>query len=498
MLDIRGKALHYGIDWDGSNETEGMEAIIDAGIDSQWFREYDADREEMVDTGYFTLFSLAWAHFIETGGLISQTTLAHQAKASLDELAASRDCDIDEALAEIKSAMAHAKGARGNASEAEKVVEAVRERYATSELEQILHGAANDIGEENSVAITQEITSQIDSMRSQTTNSTIYQPVRDVSPSRRDKYERVKSGEEDPPGIMTGFTEFDKRTLGTNPGRVCLVVGNTGLGKTKLREKILYNMWQDGHSVVEILSENSPGEAQERLEAFALTERIEISGDQPLTTHLREGTLTEAQEAAYFEVLDEFGAHGSDYLYVDPLAYERLSDLEGAIAKLKQQYNIQAVSIDDLHNQNVNSGMDAHHLQQGATIQWMRRIAKRYEVVVFGEVQEQQDTVTRRFVGPESLIKYSHQLPATADVIWRLFDNKEAFGQQSIYKEVQIVKDKINPDNYQFPIVMDDTRMLITNAPMGLLDDRGVPKKSWSNNEDEESADGSHGARSVL
>ncbi len=466
-MDLRDKVLHYAVDYTGSASPEPMQTLIDSGFDQAWLEQYNPTNNHMEPSPHSTLYSLSFSHFTEQGGLITPQTLLHQYNAMTGELAREQNVDAAELQATAQTILANAAGFVSNATEIPYVVGQIRDRYMRNNLIAALTQGARVVDEFSPVTTIQTLIGSLEQLQQRVGGSaSVAVTVRSMLDGRMEEYEQRSNNPEQFRGMLTGFMEIDRRTNGLQPGEVVTVVGNTGIGKTKFREKILYNFWRAGHSVLEILSECFPHHTQERLECMALGGMITLPENEYLSDVLRSGRLTEAQKEAYGQVLEMFKEVSSEYCIVSPNAYSHLDELESTIAGLKQRYGIEAIGVDDFHNQRLEAGsVEKDYLAQGDVMTWLKRIAVRYSLVVLVEIQEKQGTVGQKNVDKSDVVAYSHKIAEKSDMIIRLFDDSGLDNPDSIYKTVQILKHKTSADHYSFPIVMDDRRMFIDNAP---------------------------------
>ncbi len=473
-MDLRDKILHYAVDYTGSASPEPMQTLIDSGFDQTWLEQYNPSSNRMEPSPHSILYSLAFSHFTERQGLITPQMLLHQYNRMTGELAHEQNVDAAELQATAQTILANAAGFVSNATEVPYVAGQIRESFMRNSVVMTLTQGARVVDEFSPSTTIQTLVGSFEQLQQRVGGSdSVAVTVRSMLDGRMEEYEQRATNPEQFRGMLTGFMEIDRRTNGLQPGEVVTVVGNTGIGKTKFREKILYNFWRDGHSVLEILSECFPQHTQERLECMALGGMVTLPADTYLSDVLRSGQLTAEQKDAYQHVLDMFKEIPSEYCIVSPNAYSHLDELESTIAGLKQRYGIEAIGVDDFHNQRIEGGSsERDHLAQGDVMTWLKRIAVRYELVVLVEIQEKQGTVGQKNVDKSDVVAYSHKIAEKSDMIIRLFDDSGLDNPDSIYKTVQVLKHKTSADHYSFPIVMDDRRMFIDNAPAYAVDEQ--------------------------
>jgi hypothetical protein len=191
------------------------------------------------------------------------------------------------------------------------------------------------------------------------------------------------------------------------------------------------------------------------------------SGNANLTLSqaLKRGGLGEEQREKYYEMLRAFSELPGDFLFIEPTAYERLDELEAHISHLKSKYNIQAIGVDDIHNQMLTQMRgERDDLRQGEVFNWLRMIGKRYEVAVIAEVQEDKSTAGRRVVQWSDVVKYSAKLTQKTDVGIRLFKTANI-----VYPEVQVLAHRNENDgDFNFRIKMDKDSLLIEDSQIGV------------------------------
>jgi hypothetical protein len=162
------------------------------------------------------------------------------------------------------------------------------------------------------------------------------------------------------------------------------------------------------------------------------------------------------------QMLSEWGEAEANLFFIEPTAYETLDDLEAIVARYKQRYNLEVLGVDDLHNQILRKFQTQREdLQQGELLNWLKKIALRYNLAIIAETQEDKSTARQRFVTWSEVVKYSAKLTQKADIGVRLFRT-----EQALYPEVQILAHRSQNDtDFRFNIMLDKDRLLIDDAP---------------------------------
>lgn len=107
-----------------------------------------------------------------------------------------------------------------------------------------------------------------------------------VAPAVYDEVVAISRGETEPPGLSTGFPFLDRRINGLKNGKVYVVAGRPGMGKTAIMGQIGTNVASLGRLVVEICTEQNRKEltlrkvAQIALLNYTRLDRGKVSGEE--------------------------------------------------------------------------------------------------------------------------------------------------------------------------------------------------------------------------
>lgn len=460
------RALHYAVAWRGDDSPQALADLLDAGMKEDYLEEFDLERGEHFPTAYSTLFGLAQYYFQGTGALIDARTLfRNYAEGSAALLADRLGLTIDATKALAKVALKAAfEDDCANGSDVGLLVRQAQEQYQTGCITGLLKRGAQETGRMKPQTLLNYLVDEAHKIQAQAAHQSPVLSVRQTSLARIERYQGIVEDPKKAQGLPTGFTEYDRRTGGVYPGEVMLITGITKIGKSLLRDKILSNIWLAGHSVVTILSEFYGSVAQTRIECMALSSLEVQSGNPSLTLSqaLKRGGLGEEQRELYYRMLQQFAQLPSDFLFIEPTAYERLDELEAIIAHLKAKHNIQALGVDDIHNQMLTRMRgERDDLRQGEVFNWLRMIGKRYELAILAEVQEDKATASKQYVQWSEVVKYSSKLTQKTDVGIRLY--RTALPQ---YPEVQVLAHRNENDaDFRFRITMDKDRLYLGDGP---------------------------------
>jgi len=460
LNELAAKVLAYSVDWLGQTDSKFIECLLENGIKPKHLHTFERAQNKFFPTVNSQLFKIALLHFQETDALIDEATLAHRFKNDeVNVLARINQVDWQTIQQDSLVAVRAAREAPRNGSEIEYVCKELKDEHARYDIYRVMTEAANRLPSSDPLSIREELLDLLGGGNGFDDLRTKAFAVKERTEQRKELYQHSKEDPKSTEGLLTGFRRLDDACNGFNPGEVLLIVGGTGIGKTQLREYLLLNFWRNGHSVMDVLAEFYSDEGQFRIECMELSNKMPApSGGLSLTQALKRGGLTADQEQEYYNMLEDQRSREADYIFVEPNAYDHINDIEPIIAKYKKQNNIQAVGIDDLHNQTLHGAHDTRDdLRQGEVIAYLKKLALRYKVTIITEVQEQQGTISRPNVRIGEVIKYSQKLSHKADFVLRLY-KPDATSPDVI---AQVLKHRTSKDSYTFPIYMDSEKMFV-------------------------------------
>jgi len=99
-----------------------------------------------------------------------------------------------------------------------------------------------------------------------------------------------------PPGISTGYSNFDRRLGGLEPGLVYVVAGRPGMGKSALAHSICLNAAREGHGVLELSLEMSSKQLGRRA--------LSVASGVPMNA-IKQNTLSNGQASKLMEARKE-------------------------------------------------------------------------------------------------------------------------------------------------------------------------------------------------
>lgn len=452
--------------WKSGDSPSVLARLLEVGMRAEYLQAFDLEKGEHLPTAFSVLFDMAGRHFAETGALLDANTLYRSFNQGAAEYLADRlgvTADAAKALGLVALKAAHAD-ACGNGSDVERLVAEAREEFERGCVIGLLHRGARETDRMKPRTLLNYLVDEAHKIQSQAGHQSPVLSIRETAEKRIERYEQIVADPARAQGLLTGFTQFDRRTGGLYPGEVMLITGITKIGKSLLRDKILSNIWLAGGSVATILSEFYGAVAQTRIECMALS-GLEVDSGNPkvtLSQALKRGGLGERERGQYYRMLRGFTQLPADFLFIEPTAYDRLDELEAIIAHLKQKKNLVALGVDDIHNQMLSQMRgERDDLRQGEVFNWLRMIGKRYELAIVAEVQEDKSTATKRLVGWSEVVKYSSKLTQKTDVGVRLFRTT-----QPLYPEVQVLAHRNeNDEDFRFRITMDKDRLYLADGP---------------------------------
>jgi RecA/RadA recombinase len=150
--------------------------------------------------------------------------------------------------------------------------------------------------------------------------------------------------------IRTGFERIDKTFL-VNRGRILVLMGSSGDGKSTLLHSMVYNIAQDGHNVLYVTLEFKPSEIWEFL-AFIHTHQYRDRLFLPSQNIWASGGATEEDRKNMETVLDDIRQRTTVPGLIDVQQFFTWEDLEAYFEANDPQNHYAAVVVDYLYKMN--------------------------------------------------------------------------------------------------------------------------------------------------
>ena len=443
------RSLHYALD------ASAAPALAASGFRPEWLQDLvlTPQRAELVPSACSALTSIALHSVSQSGHALDAPALFHRfLVGSLHSIAVARGEEPPKVQADAEAVLTAALRDPGDGTDIAWLHSEVHTEYKRAAAQVLIHHAAKAIPSDDPDLVLRLMSTDAVRLVDEGNGHPAAVRVGGDPEARWGEYIERSEGRGALKYIPTGFNGFDGISHGLHPGLLVLVCGATRLGKSVFRAAVMLHMWRSGYGAAEVLRESTVDDACLRLECMEMALRL---GETPggLASRLRRGELADDEAAVYASALIDFQRRRHPFTLIAPQSYTSLAELESQIAALKQHQGLTVLGVDALHSQTVDDRWNERDdLRQGAVAEWLKDIAVRYELIVIGEVQEQQATVSSRVVPIQQLVKYSQRWAHVADVFLRLFPVPEV---SPWALAGQVLKNKTSTDDYWFPIHFD-------------------------------------------
>jgi len=240
---------------------------------------------------------------------------------------------------------------------------------------------------------------------------------RDSVEARQQRYQRIKSGEKNPFGLLTGFGALDRATKGLQGGEMLIIAGRPGTGKSAVLVAIAKNLYKGIPNVQEpknvlLFSLEMPRQQYEH--------RFDAAFTGLILDHIELGIFTPEEEEIYLKGLEEQKQAVNEFYIVDrpgctPLTVE--AELEIAVEKFRPD----AVLIDYLGIVQSDEDKGRDDLNQGFAAEGIRRIGRERKLPMITAVQMNRPKDRKGDTGTHRVSR-SDIISQTTDVLVQIDD----------------------------------------------------------------------------
>lgn len=229
-------------------------------------------------------------------------------------------------------------------------------------------------------------------------------------------------------GIPTGIDKLDYILKGLQLKQLITLIASTGVGKTWLEVIIGANAQLNNYSVLQFVTEMSEEQMRDRYEAVLMGL---VVGDFNYNK-FKSGSLTEEQEEAYFNFLDNIMPR------MDSLIIETATGVSNMAAKI-DQYQPDLVLVDGAYLMTDDEGSDQDWLRVAHITRGIKKLAKSKKIPIF--INSQADSTTSVKKGPQlGNIGYSKAIGQDSDVVLALF--RDSYMIEDNEMEIRVLKQR--------------------------------------------------------
>jgi hypothetical protein len=257
---------------------------------------------------------------------------------------------------------------------------------------------------------------------------------------RLDRYNKIKSGQVTPYGMLTGFGPLDDAIKGLRGGELLLIGGRPGSGKSVNLVVIAKNIYKGIPGIQEPLNVMLFSLEMPRLQ---YEQRFDSSYTELPLDHIELGVFTPEEEVIYFNALQEQKQAKNQFYIVDrpgctPSAIE--AELELAL----QKFTPDVILVDYIGIVQADEDMGRDDLNQGAVAEGLRRIARERRIPIISAVQLNRPDKKRGDTGTHRISR-SDIVGQTADVVIQIDDSVDDTGSAGDFMNFIMVKNRKGP-----------------------------------------------------
>lgn len=214
-------------------------------------------------------------------------------------------------------------------------------------------------------------------------------------------------------GIPTGIDKLDLILKGLQPKQLITLIAKTGMGKTWVWVIISCYCILNGYRVLFLTTEMAEEQIEDRVEAMLVRMML---GEDFNYGRFKSGTLTQKEEEAYFELLDQ-------KQHLEKLVIETAIGVSGVSAKI-EQYDPDVIFIDSVYLMEDERGAKDDWLRVAHITRDLKTLAKSKKKPI--AINSQADSTTSKKTGPElENIGFSKAIGHDSDVVLGLVRDEE-------------------------------------------------------------------------
>ncbi|MGD8430853.1 MAG: replicative DNA helicase [Ectothiorhodospiraceae bacterium] len=261
--------------------------------------------------------------------------------------------------------------------------------------------------------------------------------VKDILPDVVDKIDTLYHQDGDVTGLATGFTDFDHKTSGLQPGDLVVVAGRPSMGKTTFAMNIAEHAAMQGGAPVAVFSMEMPGEAL-AMRMLSSLGRVELQ-------KIRSGRL---EDDDWPRLTSTMNLLSQAKLFIDDTPGLSPSEMRARVRRLKREHDLGLIVVDYLQLMQL-PGFKENRAQEVSEIsRGLKGMAKELNVPVIALSQLNRSLEQRPNKRPVmSDLRESGAIEQDADVITFLYRD-EVYNEDSPEKgiaEVIIGKQRNGP-----------------------------------------------------
>jgi len=177
-------------------------------------------------------------------------------------------------------------------------------------------------------------------------------------------------------GVPTGFTDFDDKTRGLNPGNLIVIAGRPGMGKTSLSLNMAQHVAiREGKAVGIFSLEMSQQELALRV--------LSAEADVPFGP-LRSGHMSQKQ---WNRVVQSVRTISKAPLFIDDSANPSLLEVASKARRLKAEHGLALIIVDYLQLMQAGGRYENRNLEVAAMTRGLKQLAKEVDIPVIAVSQ---------------------------------------------------------------------------------------------------------------
>ncbi|MBQ6452075.1 MAG: replicative DNA helicase [Solobacterium sp.] len=151
-----------------------------------------------------------------------------------------------------------------------------------------------------------------------------------------DNIHRMEENNSDVTGLATGYTEFDRRTLGLQKGDMIVLAARPSMGKTAVALNLALRVAERNRDKAVAIFSLEMGAEQLMMRLLSMKSRVE-------SDHLRKGQLSNAEWNAVNEAVSDLKTLK---IFIDDTSQIRMSEIFGKCRRLQNEQGISAIFLD--------------------------------------------------------------------------------------------------------------------------------------------------------